>query len=137
MHELYILLRPVLFCIILSIVWVKVSNPVSPLFDTGLTASAPDIFQGGVSSVVSGSTGSASSGSGDSGASIKQALEIIGEIIGATIIILLLVANLALDYVTFFVFLWNFVAVGLVVIFWKGPLWLQQVYLVVMSSMMV
>jgi presenilin 1 len=32
--------------------------------------------------------------------------------------------------------LWNFTAVGLVQIFWKGPMRLQQIYLVVMSSLM-
>lgn len=42
-----------------------------------------------------------------------------------------------LDYVTMVFALWNFTVVGLVSIFWKGPLWLQQVYLTVMSSLMV
>lgn len=42
-----------------------------------------------------------------------------------------------LDYVTMVFALWNFTVVGLVSIFWKGPLWLQQIYLTVMSSLMV
>ncbi|EGF81458.1 hypothetical protein BATDEDRAFT_10859 [Batrachochytrium dendrobatidis JAM81] len=49
---------------------------------------------------------------------------------------LLFVAALPLDYISFAFFLWNLVAVGLAVIFWKGPLFIQQGYLILMSSMM-
>lgn len=41
-----------------------------------------------------------------------------------------------LDYITMVFALWNFAMVGLVSIFWKGPLWLQQTYLTIMSSLM-
>ncbi|KAI8982351.1 Presenilin-domain-containing protein [Mycotypha africana] len=41
-----------------------------------------------------------------------------------------------LDYITMVFALWNFAIVGLVSIFWKGPLWLQQTYLTLMSSLM-
>jgi presenilin 1 len=41
-----------------------------------------------------------------------------------------------LDYITMVFALWNFAMVGLVSIFWKGPLWLQQCYLTIMSSLM-
>ncbi|RUS25801.1 hypothetical protein BC938DRAFT_471630 [Jimgerdemannia flammicorona] len=41
-----------------------------------------------------------------------------------------------LDYPTMIFGLWNFAVVGLVSVFWKGPLWLQQSYLTVMSSLM-
>ncbi|KAI9336975.1 Presenilin-domain-containing protein [Obelidium mucronatum] len=49
---------------------------------------------------------------------------------------LLWLYNVPFDYISFFFFLWNFSAVGIIAVFWKGPLWLQQVYLVLMSSMM-
>lgn len=44
--------------------------------------------------------------------------------------------SIALDYITLVFALWNFAVVGLVSIFWKGPLWLQQSYLTIMSSLM-
>ncbi|KAI8611723.1 Presenilin-domain-containing protein, partial [Chytriomyces sp. MP71] len=40
------------------------------------------------------------------------------------------------DYITFAFFVWNIAATGLVSVFWKGPLWLQQVYMVFMSTLM-
>ncbi|KAI8920950.1 Presenilin-domain-containing protein, partial [Powellomyces hirtus] len=49
---------------------------------------------------------------------------------------LLSIHNLALDKITFWFFIWNLVAVGVLMIFYKGPLFLQQAYLVLMSSMM-
>lgn len=49
---------------------------------------------------------------------------------------LLTVANRPLDWITFAFLLWNFVIVGLAVIFWKGPTIVKQGYLVLMSSMM-
>jgi presenilin 1 len=44
--------------------------------------------------------------------------------------------NTNFDYFTFFFFIWNWTAVGIAVIFYKGPMLLQQMYLVVMSSLM-
>ncbi|KAI9343850.1 Presenilin-domain-containing protein [Zopfochytrium polystomum] len=157
MNQLYVILRPVLLCIVLSILWVKVTNPVSPLFDAGLSGQSPDIFVGGLTSVVAGNADNADTG--DSGASVKAALIILGQVVGATIVIVLLfifncmkilygifgiivlgllglfgftlglqllsVSNAAFDYITFFVFLWNL-----------DPRWLEQIYLVLMSSMM-
>ncbi|KAJ3327478.1 hypothetical protein HDU76_011738, partial [Blyttiomyces sp. JEL0837] len=166
--QIYLIIKPVIMCIILSVLWVKLTNPVAAYFDYGLAAQPPpSIFQGGVGSVVQG--GIANAGSDDR-QSLFNALIILSQIVVVTIIILLLfkynqmkilygifglivlgllglfgftlglqllsVYNAPFDYITFFFWLWNLAAVGLVVIFWKGPLWLQQIYLVVMSSMM-
>ncbi|KAI7852435.1 Presenilin-domain-containing protein [Circinella umbellata] len=49
---------------------------------------------------------------------------------------LIQVFSIPLDYITMIFALWNFAVAGLVSIFWKGPLWLQQAYLTVMSSLM-
>ncbi|KAI9488093.1 Presenilin-domain-containing protein [Zychaea mexicana] len=49
---------------------------------------------------------------------------------------LIQVFSIPMDYITMVFALWNFAVVGLVSIFWKGPLWLQQGYLTVMSSLM-
>jgi presenilin 1 len=50
---------------------------------------------------------------------------------------LIQVLKIPLDYVTMSFALWNFAVTGLISVFWKGPMWLQQIYLTVMSSLMV
>lgn len=50
---------------------------------------------------------------------------------------LIQVLKIPLDYVTMCFALWNFSVTGLISVFWKGPMWLQQVYLTFMSSLMV
>ncbi|OZJ06304.1 hypothetical protein BZG36_00688 [Bifiguratus adelaidae] len=166
MHQVYLVIQPVMMCIVLSIFWVKIAYSSS-------NSDYRQVVKVSTSYITTGSSsGSFSSGSSSSSllSSFGTAAIIISQIIVVTIIIVclfkygcikiltgffmivvlfllafmgyLLMLNLVevfsipLDYLTMCFALWNFAVMGLVAVFWKAPLWLQQAYMTVMSSLM-
>ncbi|KAI8812653.1 Presenilin-domain-containing protein [Cladochytrium replicatum] len=159
MHQIYLIIKPVMMCIILSILWVKVTQSTDEFYRTD---GAPSF------DYVSGALGVQEAGGVEN--SLIVAGIILAQIVVATVVIMLLFkygcfkilygiffvivlallglfgyllilelivkANAALDQITFYFCLWNMAATGLVILFYKAPMILQQSYLVAMSSLM-
>ncbi|KAF9978911.1 hypothetical protein BGZ73_008416 [Actinomortierella ambigua] len=157
MLQVYKIIKPVVVCICLSILWVKISMAGSDYRPT--QASYTVYRETPTSTPTQNFVGS-----------LANAGIIISQIVIVTIIIVILfkkgyikvligffmvvvalllgfmgyvlvlnliqVLRIPLDYVTMSFALWNFAVVGLVSVFWKGPMWLQQTYLTLMSSLM-
>ncbi|KAG0290670.1 hypothetical protein BGZ96_005883 [Linnemannia gamsii] len=157
MLQIYKIIKPVVVCICLSILWVKISMAGS---DYRPTQSSYTVYKESPNSTASQNFLG----------SLANAGIIIGQIVIVTIIIVVLfkrghikvligffmvvvamllgfmgyililnliqVLRIPLDYLTMAFALWNFSVTGLISVFWKGPMWVQQMYLTVMSSLM-
>ncbi|KAK4520393.1 mitochondral 37S ribosomal protein S27 [Mucor velutinosus] len=163
--QIYRIIKPVVACIILSIFWVKVSysgssdySPTRPNY-VNLAPSTPSSSSDGSTSSGPSIANSFTNAAIIIGQIIGVTILIvflfkkgwIKVLIGFFMVIVLLLLGfmtyllllnliqvflIALDYITLVFALWNFAVVGLVSIFWRGPLWLQQSYLTIMSSLM-
>jgi len=65
---------------------------------------------------------------------ITSTVIILGGIGGIVAYYLFFEYNFPMDWLTFVVVLWNFSVVGLLSVFWKSPLYIQQGYLVLISA---
>ena len=83
MLQVYLIIKPVIICIIASIAWVKFTNPSSPYYGLSPLSSSPSI-------PTSGGGGAGNSDSTDPWEAGKQALIILSQIIIATIVLVVL-----------------------------------------------
>ena len=144
--QLYIIIKPVVATILLSVLWVKLTNPAELYFATGQVR----IQQVTFSSTLGVNTG------GDDSSSLVVALIIMAQIVVFTVIIALLfkfkkahyllyifwvivfgtlgyfsysllymlvtIYLIRIDWITFSVIIWNFVGLGMIAIFGKHRL---------------
>ncbi|CEP19741.1 hypothetical protein [Parasitella parasitica] len=61
-------------------------------------------------------------------------LSILGVTASTLWIEMMNVYNMPMDYLTMLFCTWNVAVVGVVAIFWKSPLWVQQIYLILVSA---
>jgi presenilin 1 len=86
LNQIYLILKPVILCILLSVLWVKLTTPQAAYFETGVgkeSRAAPDIYNGGAAAAVGADQG-------DAGQSVITALIIMAQIVVVTIIVFLL-----------------------------------------------
>jgi presenilin 1 len=158
--QLYIIIKPVVATILLSMLWIKLTNPLPLYFATG---------QVRIQQVTLSSSLGVASGGADSSSLVVAGI-IMAQIVVFTVMIALLfkfkkahylvyvfwvivfgilayfsysllsvlitIYMIRIDWITFVTIIWNFVGLGMVAIFWKAPLGLQQFYLIIMSSLM-
>ncbi|KAI8974634.1 Presenilin-domain-containing protein [Pilobolus umbonatus] len=163
-HQIYRIIKPVVACIVLSIFWVKVGyseqSDYSPVQATYVSITSTSTI---ITTPNQTNTTTITSAFANAGIIIAQIIGVtilivfffkrgwIKALIGFFMVVVLLllgfmtyllilnliqVFSIPLDFITLVFGLWNFAVVGLLSIFWKGPLWLQQVYLTIMSSLM-
>ncbi|KAI8051773.1 Presenilin-domain-containing protein [Thamnidium elegans] len=158
-EQIYRIIKPVVICIILSIFWVKVSfggkSDYTPSRPTYVSTASTTSSASSDSGIAQSFTNAAIIIGQIIGVTIlivfffkKGWIKVLIGFFMVVVLLLLgfmtylLLLNLVqvflipLDYITMSFALWNFAMVGLVSIFWKGPLWLQQCYLTIMSSLM-
>ncbi|ORZ37352.1 Presenilin-domain-containing protein [Catenaria anguillulae PL171] len=156
-RQVYKLMAPIMACIFLSIAWTKISlastdfRPVASaftVFNESQAASGGERFAGGL----------ANAGIILAQIAVMTVLLVLlfkyncmkiiyglfglvmVSILGFTGMLLCLaviqVSRIVVDYITLTFALYNFALVGIVAIFWRAPRTVQQVYLVLMSSLM-
>jgi presenilin 1 len=156
--QISLIVRPVIACILLSVTWVKISlnesdfrparSSLSTVYQEQATDSSSDIFLGSLTNaliilaqiviatvvfVVLFKYGCWRILYGYLFLVVVLLLALMGFVL---LLNLLQVFSIPLDYITMVFALYNFSVTGLMAVFWRGPLWLQQSYLVVMSSLM-
>jgi presenilin 1 len=157
LQQVFLILKPVIICMILSILWIKIVK--SGVDDGGFAPSSYNYLTG----ETGGADGGFVDGLVNALIILSQiilatiiilllfkynCMKVLIGIFVLIVIVLLglfgydLIAamcyklNIPMDWVTMVIILWNFAWVGVVCVFWNSPLWLQQAYLVVMSSLM-